>query len=145
MIKIRKTKSIYHTMNMFEYDVRRSMLIGQGWVPTVDLDAVQEALIAGQKESESAAPPILNRMDAGRLIPPTYFRTNKFTKIFQSIVNAYGMPTYKEANPGKILIFHHISSLKLKLFRRQLFTILVMMLNSQDFCYLFKTSRYTKY
>jgi len=100
MTKIRKTKAIYHTMNMFDYDVTKSLLVGEGWVPTADLVVVQEALVTGQTNSESLAPPILNRMDPGRLIPPTYFRTNKFTKIFQSIVNAYGIPTYKEANPA---------------------------------------------
>lgn len=100
MIKVRKTKSIYHTMNMLDYDVTQTLLVGEGWVPTLDLDMVQQTLDAGQKASGSTAPVIMNKMDNGRLIPPTYFRTNKFTKIFQAIVNAYGIPTYKEANPG---------------------------------------------
>ncbi len=37
--------------------------------------------------------------------PPTFFRVNKFTDPFQSIVNTYGWPRYKEANPGLFTIF----------------------------------------
>ena len=32
--------------------------------------------------------------------PPTYFVTNEFTMPFQEIVNTYGIPRYREVNPG---------------------------------------------
>lgn len=32
--------------------------------------------------------------------PPSLFRVNDFTFVFQEIVNTYGVPTYKEVNPS---------------------------------------------
>lgn len=45
-------------------------------------------------------PSILNRMQS-KQTPPTYNKTNKFTSGFQNIVDAYGIGTYREMNPGE--------------------------------------------
>jgi V-type H+-transporting ATPase subunit a len=37
-------------------------------------------------------------------MPPTYFKLNPFTSIFQGIVNTYGVPRYQEVNPGLFTI-----------------------------------------
>lgn len=58
------------------------------------------ALNVSQEHSGSTVPSILNRMQTNQT-PPTYNKTNKFTYGFQNIVDAYGIGTYREINPGK--------------------------------------------
>jgi len=53
-----------------------------------------------QERSGSSMPSILNRMET-KQSPPTYNKTNKFTDVFQAIVDAYGVASYLEVNPGK--------------------------------------------
>lgn len=48
-------------------------------------------------------PPILNRMVTFE-DPPTYNRTNKFTKGFQALIDAYGVASYREMNPSPYTI-----------------------------------------
>jgi len=41
---IKKEKAIYHTMNLFNYDVNRKCLIAEGWCPTNYLNQIHQAL-----------------------------------------------------------------------------------------------------
>lgn len=56
-----------------------------------------------QERSGSSVPPILNRMETFE-DPPTYNRTNKFTKGFQVLIDAYGVASYREMNPSPYTI-----------------------------------------
>ncbi|GAB6031884.1 hypothetical protein CHUAL_010280 [Chamberlinius hualienensis] len=97
-IKVRKIKAIYHTLNLFNLDVTQKCLIAECWCPVADLETIHFALRTGTERSGSSVPPILNRMET-KEAPPTYNRTNKFTKGFQNIVDAYGVANYREMNP----------------------------------------------
>lgn len=99
IIKVKKIKAIYHTLNMCNFDVSHNSLIAECWTPVSALESVQQALSHGTELSGSTVPSILHRMHA-KETPPTFFHTNKFTKVFQAIVHSYGIASYQEVNPA---------------------------------------------
>ncbi|XP_022669236.1 V-type proton ATPase 116 kDa subunit a-like isoform X2 [Varroa jacobsoni] len=103
VVKVRKIKAIYHTLNLFNLDVTQKCLIAEAWCAVGDIDRIQYALRRGTEKSGSSVPCILNRMDT-KETPPTYNRTNKFTAAFQMIVDAYGVASYREMNPTPFTI-----------------------------------------
>ncbi|XP_053385232.1 V-type proton ATPase 116 kDa subunit a 1-like isoform X2 [Mercenaria mercenaria] len=103
IIKVKKIKAIYHTLNMCNFDFSRNNLIAECWAPVKVLEEVQAALRHGQELSGSNVPNILHRMVTHET-PPTYFMTNRFTTVFQSIVSSYGVATYREVNPATYTI-----------------------------------------
>ncbi|KAG1868845.1 V-type ATPase, V0 complex, 116kDa subunit family [Suillus tomentosus] len=100
---VRKEKAIYETMNLFNFDVRRKTLVAEGWVPTRDLTMIQLALRHATEASGTSVVPILHELRTSKT-PPTFTRTNKFTEGFQTIMDAYGIATYQEVNPGLFAI-----------------------------------------
>ncbi|OMO75573.1 Vacuolar proton ATPase [Corchorus olitorius] len=98
-LKVKKEKSIYHTLNMLSLDVTKKCLVAEGWSPVFATKQIQEALQRAAYDSNSQVGAIFQVLHT-RELPPTYFRTNKFTSAFQEIVDAYGVAKYQEANPG---------------------------------------------
>lgn len=98
-IMVKKMKAIYHTLNLFNMDVTKKCLIGECWVPTKDLHIVQKALSDGSAAVGSTIPSFLNVIDTNEM-PPTFNRTNKFTRGFQNLIDAYGIASYRECNPA---------------------------------------------
>ncbi|XP_012288952.1 V-type proton ATPase 116 kDa subunit a isoform X2 [Orussus abietinus] len=98
-IMVRKMKAIYYTMNLFNMDVSKKCLIGECWVPIADLAVVQNCLTEGSRLCGSSIPSFLNVIHTAE-DPPTFNRTNKFTRGFQNLIDAYGVASYREANPA---------------------------------------------
>lgn len=135
-VMVHREKLIYQTLNKFDEDSTRRCLVGEGWIPKVDYDKVNQILknLIRQKthvtstsrsnsiqdstpvftidDSESGfvdhntsnddqenLVAVVNELTTNR-VPPTFHKTNKFTGAFQLIIDAYGIATYQEVNPG---------------------------------------------
>lgn len=103
LILIRKEKAIYLSMNLFNYDSTRKCLIAEGWCPTLSINAIQYSLHSACERSGSLVPPVMNELRT-HLEPPTFHRTNRFTRVYQLIIDAYGIAKHKEVNPGLFTI-----------------------------------------
>ncbi|CAG9532743.1 unnamed protein product [Cercopithifilaria johnstoni] len=99
-IKLQKMCTVFEAMNMCNVDITQRYLIAECWIPTADVINVRNNLNKiGMAMNSSVGMSVLCEIDTKK-IPPTYFRVNKFTKVFQSIVNSYGIATYREINPA---------------------------------------------
>mmetsp|Transcript_9082 Transcript_9082/g.12167 ORF Transcript_9082/g.12167 Transcript_9082/m.12167 type:complete len:849 (-) Transcript_9082:50-2596(-) len=98
-VRILKEKSIYHTLNLFRYNLGGKTLIAEGWVPMADLERVGAATQRATQRSGSMLPVVMKPIEDTHEVPPTYFKTNKFTWAHQEIVDAYGIARYQEINP----------------------------------------------
>ncbi|KAF3446386.1 hypothetical protein FNV43_RR11565 [Rhamnella rubrinervis] len=100
---VKKEKSIYHSLNMLSIDVTKKCLVAEGWCPVFASNQIQNVLQQATFDCNSQVGAIFQVLQTKEL-PPTYFRTNKFTSAFQEIVDAYGIAKYREANPGVFTI-----------------------------------------
>lgn len=96
-VLVKREKYMYATLNLFRQEAQA--LVAEGWVPTSELECLRNALKDFGEISGSASTAVLNVISTNKS-PPTYHKTNKFTSAFQAIVDAYGIATYKEVNPG---------------------------------------------
>jgi V-type H+-transporting ATPase subunit a len=100
--KVAKEKAIYHTLNLFDYKIQNSV-IAEAWCPKKHLELVRMKMDEAISTSGSQVQSLCEELVTTE-VPPTYFELNKFTAAFQDIVNAYGVPQYKEMNPGVMTI-----------------------------------------
>ena len=95
---VRCEKGVYHTLNSLSIDVTRKCLVAEGWCPIVAKPRVQAVLVAAARASSAQMSTVFQLL-ATTESPPTHFVTNKVTSVFQLIVEAYGVPNYREVNP----------------------------------------------
>lgn len=101
--RVRREKGIYHTLNKFNVDVTRKVLMGEAWVPASERRRVQAALQVAAARANSMVGTVFQPVVTYES-PPTYHRTSKVTSAFQEIVDAYGIARYREANPAVFTI-----------------------------------------
>ena len=74
---------------------------GEVWIPEDKFKDIQNSLLKITEKDPSKLTAILTDFDANdKSIPPTYLKLNDFTYPFQMIISEYGIPRYREINPG---------------------------------------------
>lgn len=99
--KVKKMKAIYHTMNMFKFD--KKSVIAECWIPINETTRIKSVLDNETKKIDSNFQTILNIIPTKEQ-PPTYCKQTKVTAGFQTLVNSYGIPSYKEINPAPFAV-----------------------------------------
>ncbi|CAB4256850.1 similar to Saccharomyces cerevisiae YMR054W STV1 Subunit a of the vacuolar-ATPase V0 domain, one of two isoforms (Stv1p and Vph1p) [Maudiozyma barnettii] len=96
-VAFKREKSIYATLNLFRQETHG--LVAEAWLPNNEITDLTQSLKDFVESIGSEYSAVVTIIHTNRQ-PPTYHRTNKFTDAFQSIVDAYGIATYQEINPG---------------------------------------------
>lgn len=103
--KVKRDMGIFNTLNLLNYDTSHKLFIADVWCPESAQDDVRNALEIGRRRSNAQVPSILEeRPKTSEDTPPTYYKTNKFTEVFQGIVESYGVAKYQEINPAPYTI-----------------------------------------
>lgn len=98
-MKVLREKCIYENFDRMKLKDR--IFYGRVWIPVSMEPAVRRA-IAALGNATNISPPELELKDWNKLgkKPPTFFKTNDFTKVYLEIVETYGVPRYQEMNPA---------------------------------------------
>lgn len=96
-----KEKALYENLNKLKMGDR--LLIGLFWCPVSQTKNISEEIQKIKQDRNISGPQMWKREGHG-ITPPSYFKTNEFTEVFQEIVNTYGVPNYKEVNPAMFAI-----------------------------------------
>eukprot|EP00485_Elphidium_margaritaceum_P013838 CAMPEP_0202726484 /NCGR_PEP_ID=MMETSP1385-20130828/184635_1 /ASSEMBLY_ACC=CAM_ASM_000861 /TAXON_ID=933848 /ORGANISM="Elphidium margaritaceum" /LENGTH=933 /DNA_ID=CAMNT_0049392705 /DNA_START=150 /DNA_END=2951 /DNA_ORIENTATION=+ len=99
-IALYQEKAIRITLNQFSLD-QANFLRAEGWCPREAKEVIQD-ILDDITRNKGVGRPIVQDANPrhGQQVVPTHFELNGFTEAFQSIVDTYGVPRYKEFNPA---------------------------------------------
>lgn len=96
-------KLIHNTLN--KCLIRDSFIDAQVWVPkshVTEVENIIKNLFSGKENKLNASIEDIE-MDEST-IPPSHIPLNSFSEVFQLVVDTYGIPHYREINPGYFTI-----------------------------------------
>eukprot|EP00301_Raphidiophrys_heterophryoidea_P006059 c12479_g1_i1.p1 GENE.c12479_g1_i1~~c12479_g1_i1.p1 ORF type:complete len:666 (+),score=149.92 c12479_g1_i1:90-2000(+) len=99
--KIKREIRIFHEMNKLQLNTGDRLVMCEGWCAVDVSDFVASALRRGCLRSGAEADPIINFAQPPNK-SPTFFSPTPFSRMFYSIIEAYGIPRYKELNPTSV-------------------------------------------
>ena len=100
---LKMQKLIYQNLNKcLQYG---QFYIGEVWIPEIYYNELQNEIKKLLSENERILlPQFEDFIPENNRKKPTFFRVNEFSSPFQEIVFTYGIPRYKEVNPGLFTI-----------------------------------------
>jgi V-type H+-transporting ATPase subunit a len=99
---LQKEKVLYSTLNKFKKEDK--LFLGFCWIPRQDNEEILKQVEGLKDKDRNIEIPTLKVVQDHSVKPPSLFRLNEVTWVFQEIVNTYGIPTYKEVNPSVFAI-----------------------------------------
>jgi V-type H+-transporting ATPase subunit a len=99
---ITKEYKLYSTLNKFNFDKGRDSLMGEAWIRHDDLYKLEKM---SESSENSDWHFVFERQKDTTETPPSSFRLNEYTEVFQNLINVYGIPSYGEINPAIFMIF----------------------------------------
>ena len=102
-MKILRERHIYEQLNRMK--LKDNIFYAKLWIPR-DYEAIVKETLTSLEGKQNFTKADLTFRDYKQtgMMPPTYFKTNEFTAVFQEIVNIYGFARYREVNPGLFTI-----------------------------------------
>ena len=91
--------------NLNKCKLRGNFIDGEVWIPEEKYELVENSLLKITSKDPNKLTAVLSDFEEGdNSKPPTYLKLNDFTYPFQTIVSEYGVPRYREVNPGLFTI-----------------------------------------